>query len=97
MGDGASARSWSCRAGQLAAQQLEQCDAQGVQIASPIHALARELLGRHEAGRAQHETGARLAAVGDAGDAKVDTLTASRRSYDVGGLDVTVHTFCWCA
>ena len=78
---------------QHAGEHLEQHDAQRVQVGAAVDLLAGDLLGRHEAGRAQHQAGLGLARVGDARDAEVGDLhgVAVQLVHDVGRLDVAVH------
>mmetsp|Transcript_33438 Transcript_33438/g.54237 ORF Transcript_33438/g.54237 Transcript_33438/m.54237 type:complete len:285 (-) Transcript_33438:93-947(-) len=77
---------------QGAAEQLVEQHAQRIEVAAPVNGQAGQLFGRHEGRRAQHEAGARAAAVAQAGDAEVHQLEAAVDAvqHHVGGLDVAV-------
>ena len=78
---------------QPAGEQLVDHRPQRVEIGAAVDRLAGQLLGRHVAGRAEHQAGARSAAVGHAGDAEVhhSHRVAGGVDHDVGRLDVAVH------
>ena len=78
---------------QYAGEHLEQHDTERIEVGTPIHLFARELLGRHETGRSKDQPRLRLARVGNARNAKVRYLdrVAVQLVHDVGGLDITVH------
>jgi hypothetical protein len=84
--------------GQLIAQQLEEHDAQAVEVAPAVHRIAAPLLRGHVVGRAAHQARARdgRLAAHDGGEAEVHDLDqiaprARARQDDVLGLEVPVH------
>ena len=87
--------------GQGPGQHVEEHQAQRVDVAPAIQLVARQLLGAHELGRADHQAGPRdllaapLAAHG-LGKAEIDDLhrvrpVATAREHDIVGLQVAVH------
>ena len=72
-------------------KELEQHDAERVDVAAPVRALARSLLGREVLGAPHHRSRLSQRALGHASDAEVGDHRPLAREQDVRRLDVTMN------